>query len=53
MSTEVIDLMARLQESLDAARGTRGATHPRARAAAKKSRARPTHRAKRGARQSA
>lgn len=51
-STEVIDLMARLQESLDAAKGTRGTAHHRSHGAAKKSRTR-THRAKRTARQSA
>jgi DNA end-binding protein Ku len=50
-STQVIDLMARLQESLEAAKGTRGGTHRRAHAA-KKTRAR-SHRAKRTTRQTA
>jgi DNA end-binding protein Ku len=52
-STEVIDLVARLQESLDAARGTRGTAHRRHHGAAKKPRARAAHRAKRATHQSA
>jgi DNA end-binding protein Ku len=51
-STEVIDLMARLQESLKAAKSAEGTTHHRAHAA-KKGRKHATHRAKRATRQSA
>jgi DNA end-binding protein Ku len=56
-TTEVIDLMARLKESLHAARGTHGthkATHRRRHTAAKKTtRTRRAHRAKHATRQSA
>jgi DNA end-binding protein Ku len=48
-STQVIDLMARLQESLDAAKGTRGTAHRKSHAA-KKAGTRPSHRAKRAKR---
>lgn len=52
-STEVIDLMARLKESLEASREKPAGAHHRTHTAAKKTRARTAHRAKRATRQSA